>query len=100
DLPVGQCLPARDGTQLLPDPELEVGTSRCKQRRLARVGGCEETARASVLPKNIISTPKNDSNLGWRVTLASTQPIPPMIFGSILKYIRMSNNGTTNKIGK
>ncbi|CDM12902.1 hypothetical protein SEB_00338 [Staphylococcus epidermidis PM221] len=23
-----------------------------------------------------------------------------MIFGSILKYIRMSNNGTTNKIGK
>ena len=58
-----------------------------------------ETASASVLPKNIISIPKNDSNLGWRVIFAKTQPIAPINFGRILKYIKISNNGTTNKIG-
>src|SRR5699024_1958263 len=34
-----------------------------------------------------------------RVTLANTQPIAPITFGNTLKYIKISNNGTTSKIG-
>ena len=58
-----------------------------------------ETASASVLPRNIISMAKNDSNFGSRVSSASSLPIHLMTNGRMPRYVRMSKSGTTKRIG-
>lgn len=59
----------------------------------------DDTAKASVFPKNIISIEKNDSNLGCLVIFEMTRPKNEMNLGNIPKYIKISNTGTTSRIG-
>ena len=58
-----------------------------------------ETASASVLPRNIISMAKKDSNFGSCVRKASALPIHLMTNGSRPMYVRISKSGTTRRIG-
>ena len=58
-----------------------------------------ETASASALPRNIISMEKNDSNFGSCVRNASALPMYLMTNGRMPMYVRMSNSGTTKRIG-
>ena len=58
-----------------------------------------DTARASVLPRNIISIAKKDSNFGACVRKAKALPTHLMMKGSTPIYVRISNIGTTRRIG-
>ena len=67
---------------------------------LIRMSWSFDTARASVLPRNIISMAKNDSNFGARVRNVSSLPTQRMMNGKMPKYVRMSKSGTTKRIGR